>query len=39
MDLHALSHGRTMMLVRGGIAFVFGVVVSNQPGCRRPHWS
>ena len=32
MDLHALSLGRSMMLARGGIAFVVGVVTSNQPG-------
>jgi uncharacterized membrane protein HdeD (DUF308 family) len=32
MDLHALSQGRSMLLARGGIAFVIGVVASNQPG-------
>ena len=32
MDPHALSQGRTMLLVRGGIAFLIGVVISNQPG-------
>jgi len=32
MDPHALSQGRTMLLVRGGIAFLVGVVISNQPG-------
>jgi uncharacterized membrane protein HdeD (DUF308 family) len=31
MDPHALSQGRTMLLVRGGIAFLIGVVISNQP--------
>ena len=32
MDPHALSQGRTMLLLRGGIAFLVGVVISNQPG-------
>jgi uncharacterized membrane protein HdeD (DUF308 family) len=32
MDPHALSQGRTMLLVRGGIALLIGVVISNQPG-------
>ncbi len=32
MDPHALSQGRTMLLVRGGIAFLIGVVISNQSG-------
>ena len=32
MDPHALSQGRTMLLVRGGIAFLIGVVISNRPG-------
>ena len=32
MDPHALSQGRTMLLVRGGIAFLVGVIISNQPG-------
>jgi uncharacterized membrane protein HdeD (DUF308 family) len=32
MDLHALSLGRSMMLTRGGIAFVVGVIVTNQSG-------
>jgi uncharacterized membrane protein HdeD (DUF308 family) len=32
MDPHALSQGRAMLLVRGGIAFLIGVVISNQPG-------
>jgi uncharacterized membrane protein HdeD (DUF308 family) len=32
MDPHALSQGRTMLLVRGGVAFLFGVIISNQPG-------
>jgi uncharacterized membrane protein HdeD (DUF308 family) len=32
MDLHALSLGRSMMLVRGGIAFLVGVITSNQEG-------
>ena len=32
MDLHALSLGRSMMLVRGGIAFLVGVIASNQQG-------
>jgi uncharacterized membrane protein HdeD (DUF308 family) len=32
MDPHALSQGRTMLLVRGGLAFLIGVVISNQPG-------
>ena len=32
MDLHALSLGRSMMLTRGGIAFLVGVIASNQAG-------
>ena len=32
MDLNAQSLGRSMMLVRGGVAFVVGVVASNQSG-------
>jgi uncharacterized membrane protein HdeD (DUF308 family) len=32
MDPHALSQGRTMLLVRGGIAFLVGIILSNQPG-------
>ena len=32
MDLHALSLGRSMMLTRGGIAFLIGVITSNQEG-------
>lgn len=32
MDLHALSLGRSMMLIRGGIAFLVGVITSNQEG-------
>jgi len=32
MDPHALSQGRTMLLLRGGIAFLVGVIMSNQPG-------
>ena len=32
MDLHALSLGRSMMLTRGGIAFVVGVIATNQSG-------
>ena len=32
MDPHALSQGRTMLLARGAIAFLVGVIVSNQPG-------
>ena len=32
MDLHALSLGRSMMLTRGGIAFLVGVITSNQEG-------
>ncbi len=31
MDLHAQSLGRSMMLARGGSAFVVSVVVVNQP--------
>jgi uncharacterized membrane protein HdeD (DUF308 family) len=31
MDPHALSQGRAMLLVRGGLAFLIGVVISNQP--------
>jgi uncharacterized membrane protein HdeD (DUF308 family) len=32
MDLHALSLGRSMMLTRGGIAFLVGVIATNQSG-------
>lgn len=32
MDLHAQSLGRSMMLVRGGIALLVGVITSNQSG-------
>ena len=32
MDLHGLSRGRTMLIVRGAIAFCFGIIASNQPG-------
>jgi uncharacterized membrane protein HdeD (DUF308 family) len=32
MDPHALTQGRTMLLLRGGIAFLVGVIMSNQPG-------
>ena len=30
MDLHALSQGRSMLMVRGGIAFILGVIASNN---------
>jgi len=32
MDPHAISQGRTMLLLRGGIAFLVGIMLSNQPG-------
>ena len=32
MDLHALTLGRSMILIRGGIAFLVGVITSNQEG-------
>ena len=32
MDPHELSQGRTMLIARGAIAFLFGVIASNQPG-------
>ena len=32
MDLHALSLGRAMLVVRGIIGFLTGVVASNNPG-------
>ncbi len=32
MDLHALSQGRAMLVVRGVIAFIAGTWASNNPG-------
>jgi uncharacterized membrane protein HdeD (DUF308 family) len=32
MDLHGLIQGRTMLIVRGAIAFCFGIIAANQPG-------
>ncbi len=31
MDLHALGQGRSALVTRGVIAFLFGVVASNMP--------
>ena len=32
MDLHALSQGRLMLVVRGTIAFLIGLIISNNAG-------
>ncbi len=32
MDLHALSQGRSMLVVRGTIAFLVGLIISNNSG-------